>query len=195
MFLVLAPSVPGVCLDGVPALWSSTDVPRCGRGGSTVPRPPICSLLPSLAPFAPVAWVMGGVSSPPCLHLSLRFSLACCGRSRCFAPLGKLCHSGCIGALWRLDSSTHSAEGPPGFSATLEASQDPSLSPTPGDSSTTPEVLCPSSSPRTPKFLPAYFPRLPPDFPLCAGLAPWRPHARIFCIHICIRICICGINN
>ena len=70
-FLVLAPSVPGVCLDGVPALWSSTDVPRCGRGGSTVPRPPICSLLPSLAPFAPVAWVMGGVSSPPCLHLSL----------------------------------------------------------------------------------------------------------------------------
>ena len=63
--LVLAPSVPEVCLVGVPALPLYSAVTRCGRGGAAVLGPPIRSSLLPPDSCAPVARVVGGFSSPP----------------------------------------------------------------------------------------------------------------------------------
>ena len=62
----LAPSVPTVCLGGVPALSLSAAMPRCRCGGSAVLGPLIGLLSSQLSPCTPVARVVGGFSSPPC---------------------------------------------------------------------------------------------------------------------------------
>ena len=111
---VLTPLVPVVCLSRFPAPYLSTVLPRCGCIASTVPGPPVLSsyLPPDLC--ASVAWVAGGVSVPsPPPYVFPRHSLTLGGHSGGFVPLGKLCHSGGVNALLRLDSPVHYQAVPP----------------------------------------------------------------------------------
>ena len=92
-------------------------------------RPPPC---PSVGPAAPPSlarpsarccrrrlpetWFLrqwGGVRPLPAPSILPRSALARCGPSGDFVPPGQLCHSGDVGALWRIDSPAHSVAGPP----------------------------------------------------------------------------------
>ena len=115
----------------------------------------------------------GFILSPPPTVLH-RYALSRFGPSVGFIPLGQLCHSGGVGALWRLDSPAYSVTGPPwvfrysgGLAALLLVPHSRGLVGRSGGLAAT-IVAC------TPEVLPPLFSRRPPFFHLCAGLAPWR---------------------
>ena len=123
----------------------------------------------------------GGVFVPSLLwSVHPRCNLSCCGHSRGFVPPGQLCQSGGVGALWRLDPPPTPCQDPCGFSASPETSRLSPSTPPLGDLWATLEALHPLLLPCTPEVSLAGFYRLTPEFPLCAGLAPWRPRAPNF---------------
>ena len=91
------------------------------------------------------------------------------------SPPGKLCHSGGVGALWRLHSPFYSLAVTPWVFLHSGGLVGHSGGLTPEDSWATPEASRPPSSPHTPEDLPDGFSCLPTNLPLCFGIAPWRP--------------------
>ena len=163
-------------------------MPRCGRGGGAVLGPPIRLSPPPPAPCTPVAWVVGGFSSPPCpCPSSLGSPLPVVVAPGVLSPRGNSATPGVSVPCGDSTPPPTPWRYPREFSTTPEASRPPSYSPTPGDSWATLEALWTPSSPCTPEDLPDRFPsglQTPPFAPAVPHDGPplppsWQPRRRL----------------